>query len=223
MQSNIEGSVMGKLKAIIIPVTVFQQNCTLLYDDETKRGVLVDPGGDWSRVAQAIEQAGIKVEAIWITHAHVDHAGGAMEAKEALNVPVIGSNIADKPLMDNLITTAKEYGMTGVRNCVPDRWLEEGDIVDCGGHSFKVYHTPGHAPGHVIYFNDETRLALVGDVLFHNSIGRTDFPFCSYDDLMSSLKEKVLPLGDDVVFISGHGSMSTIGEEKLHNQFLQDL
>lgn len=214
---------MGKLKAIIIPVTVFQQNCTLLYDDETKRGVLVDPGGDWSRVAQAIEQAGIKVEAIWITHAHVDHAGGAMEAKEALNVPVIGSNIADKPLMDNLITTAKEYGMTGVRNCVPDRWLEEGDIVDCGGHSFKVYHTPGHAPGHVIYFNDETRLALVGDVLFHNSIGRTDFPFCSYDDLMSSLKEKVLPLGDDVVFISGHGSMSTIGEEKLHNQFLQDL
>lgn len=214
---------MGKLKAIIIPVTVFQQNCTLLYDDETKRGVLVDPGGDWSRVAQAIEQAGIKVEAIWITHAHVDHAGGAMEAKEALNVPVIGSNIADKPLMDNLITTAKEYGMTGVRNCVPDRWLEEGDIVDCGGHSFKVFHTPGHAPGHVIYFNDETRLALVGDVLFHNSIGRTDFPFCSYDDLMSSLKEKVLPLGDDVVFISGHGGMSTIGEEKLHNQFLQDL
>lgn len=214
---------MGKLKAIIIPVTVFQQNCTLLYDDETKRGVLVDPGGDWSRVAQAIEQAGIKVEAIWITHAHVDHAGGAMEAKEALNVPVIGSNIADKPLMDNLVTTAKEYGMTGVRNCVPDRWLEEGDIVDCGGHSFKVFHTPGHAPGHVIYFNDETRLALVGDVLFHNSIGRTDFPFCSYDDLMSSLKEKVLPLGDDVVFISGHGSMSTIGEEKLHNQFLQDL
>lgn len=214
---------MGKLKAIIIPVTVFQQNCTLLYDDETKRGVLVDPGGDWSRVAQAIEQAGIKVEAIWITHAHVDHAGGAMEAKEALNVPVIGSNIADKPLMDNLVTTAKKYGMTGVRNCVPDRWLEEGDIVDCGGHSFKVYHTPGHAPGHVIYFNDETRLALVGDVLFHNSIGRTDFPFCSYDDLMSSLKEKVLPLGDDVVFISGHGGMSTIGEEKLHNQFLQDL
>lgn len=214
---------MGKLKAIIIPVTVFQQNCTLLYDDETKRGVLVDPGGDWSRVEQAIEQAGIKVEAIWITHAHVDHAGGAMEAKEALNVPVIGSNIADKPLMDNLVTTAKEYGMTGVRNCVPDRWLEEGDIVDCGGHSFKVFHTPGHAPGHVIYFNDETRLALVGDVLFHNSIGRTDFPFCSYDDLMSSLKEKVLPLGDDVVFISGHGGMSTIGEEKLHNQFLQDL
>lgn len=214
---------MGKLKAIIIPVTVFQQNCTLLYDDETKRGVLVDPGGDWSRVAQAIEQAGIKVEAIWITHAHVDHAGGAMEAKEALNVPVIGSNIADKPLMDNLVTTAKEYGMTGVRNCVPDRWLEEGDIVDCGGHSFKVFHTPGHAPGHVIYFNDETRLALVGDVLFHNSIGRTDFPFCSYDDLMSSLKEKVLPLGDDVVFISGHGGMSTIGEEKLHNRFLQDL
>lgn len=214
---------MGKLKAIIIPVTVFQQNCTLLYDDETKRGVLVDPGGDWSRVAQAIEQAGIKVEAIWITHAHVDHAGGAMEAKEALNVPVIGSNIADKPLMDNLVTTAKKYGMTGVRNCVPDRWLEEGDIVDCGGHSFKVFHTPGHAPGHVIYFNDETRLALVGDVLFHNSIGRTDFPFCSYDDLMSSLKEKVLPLGDDVVFISGHGGMSTIGEEKLHNQFLQDL
>ena len=137
---------MGKLKAIIIPVTVFQQNCTLLYDDETKRGVLVDPGGDWSRVEQAIEQAGIKVEAIWITHAHVDHAGGAMEAKEALNVPVIGSNIADKPLMDNLVTTAKEYGMTGVRNCVPDRWLEEGDIVDCGGHSFKVFHTPGMLP-----------------------------------------------------------------------------
>ncbi|WP_297327245.1 MBL fold metallo-hydrolase [uncultured Bartonella sp.] len=214
---------MGKLKATIIPVTIFQQNCTLLYDDETKRGVLVDPGGEWPLIADTIEKNGVKVEAIWITHAHVDHAGAAMEAKEALGVPVLGSNIADKPLMDNLTVKAHDYRMAGVRNCVPDRWLEEGDVVDCGGHAFEVFHTPGHAPGHVVYFNREAKLALVGDVLFHNSIGRTDFPFCSHEDLMRSLKEKVLPLGDDVVFISGHGDMGTIGEEKRHNQFLQDI
>ena len=214
---------MGKLKATIIPVTLFRQNCTLLYDGETMRGVLVDPGGDWPNVAQAIKETGVHVEAIWITHAHVDHAGGAMEAKEALGVQIYGSNIADKPLMENLVITARDYGMKDVRNCVPDHWLEEGDVVDCGDHKFEVFHTPGHAPGHVIYFNKEAKLAFVGDVLFHNSIGRTDFPFCSYSDLMRSLKEKVLPLGDDVTFISGHGEMGTIGEEKRHNPFLQDM
>lgn len=214
---------MGKLKATIITVTPFQQNCTLLYDDETKRGVLVDPGGEWPLIAQAIAQTGVKVESIWITHAHVDHAGAAMEAKEALNVPILGSNIADKPLMDSLTVKAHDYRLPDVRNCIPDQWLNEGDIVTCGDHEFQVFHTPGHAPGHVIYFNDEARLALVGDVLFHNSIGRTDFPFCSHQDLVKSLKEKVLTLGDDVMFISGHGDMSTIGEEKRHNQFLQDI
>ncbi|WP_295947503.1 MBL fold metallo-hydrolase [uncultured Bartonella sp.] len=214
---------MGNLKATIIPVTVFQQNCTLLYDDETKEGVLVDPGGDWPLIAEAIKRTGVKVGAIWITHGHVDHAGGAMEAKENLNVPIIGSNIADKPLMENLVEKARSYRMTGIRNCTPDHWLEDGEILDCGGHKFEVFHTPGHAPGHVIYFNAEVKLALVGDVLFHNSIGRTDFPFCSYPDLIHSLKEKVLLLGDDVTFISGHGDMSTIGEEKRHNPFLQDI
>lgn len=214
---------MGKLKAQIIPVTLFQQNCTLLYDDTTKKGVLIDPGGDWPLIEQAINETGIEVEAIWITHAHVDHAGGAMQAKEALGVDILGSHRADKPLMDSLIATAANYRLKNVRNCVPDQWLDDGDIVTCGEHRFCVYHTPGHAPGHIIFFNDDARLALVGDVLFHNSIGRTDFPFCSHQDLMQSLKEKVLPLGDDVTFISGHGPISTIGQEKLHNQFLQNL
>ena len=214
---------MGKLAAEIIPVTPFQQNCTLLYDSESKVGVLIDPGGEWQVIAKAIEDNGITIEAIWITHAHVDHAGAAMQAKEALNVPILGSHHADKPLMDSLTIKAADYRLPDVRNCVPDQWLEEGDIVTFGEHIFRVYHTPGHAPGHVIYFNNEARLAIVGDVLFHNSIGRTDFPFCSHEDLMRSLKEKVLTLGDDVTFISGHGPISTIGEERLHNQFLQGL
>ncbi|CDO47208.1 hypothetical protein AT246_04995 [Bartonella henselae] len=212
---------MVSFRTHIIPVTSFQQNCTLLFDNERKVGVLVDPGGDWLQIQDVIRKNGVIVEAIWITHGHFDHVGAAMQAKEALNVKIIGSHRDDKPVMDAVRESAESYGITDARICVPDQWLEDGDSVHFAGHVFRVYHTPGHSPGHVIYFNEKERFALLGDVLFRGSIGRTDFPFCSHKDLMKSLREKVLPLGDDVRFICGHGPGSYLGYECQWNPFLQ--
>ncbi|WP_455473815.1 MBL fold metallo-hydrolase [Bartonella sp. B30(2025)] len=214
---------MGKLSVHIIPVTPFQQNCTLLFDTNLKTGVLVDPGGDWFRIQEEIQKIGMTVEAIWITHGHFDHVGAAMQAKEALNVKIIGSHRDDKPVMEKMNESAKRYGMTESRICVPDQWLEDGASVNFAGHVFNVFHTPGHSPGHVIYFNKKERLALLGDVLFRGTIGRTDFPFCSHEKLMKSIKEKILPLGDDVRFICGHGPGSWIGYERQWNPFLQEI
>ncbi|MCZ2328706.1 MBL fold metallo-hydrolase [Bartonella sp. F02] len=214
---------MGSLSVQIIPVTPFRQNCALLFDDENKKGVLVDPGGEWPQIQEVIQQMGVMVETIWITHGHFDHVGAAMQAKEALNVPIIGSHRDDRPVMDDMNKMAKNYCMPEGRICVPDQWLEDGDSVDCAGHVFNVFHTPGHTPGHVIYFNEKERFALMGDVLFRGSIGRTDFPLCSYEKLIKSIKEKILPLGDDVRFICGHGPGSQIGHERQHNPFLRGI
>ncbi|KEG19258.1 MBL fold metallo-hydrolase [Bartonella bacilliformis] len=214
---------MGDLSLHIIPVTSFQQNCTLLFDNESKRGVLVDPGGDWLRIEEAIQEIGVIVEAIWITHGHIDHVGAAMQAKEALNVKIMGSHLDDKPVMDDVVEKAKRYSMDDVRLCIPDQWLKDGDSVDFSGHIFRVFHTPGHAPGHVIYFNEKERFALLGDVLFRGSVGRTDLILGSHEQLMHSIKKKVLPLGDDVNFICGHGPRSTIGYERQHNPFLKGM
>ncbi len=168
---------MGQLQAIIVPVTPFQQNCTILFDGETKKGVVIDPGGDLARIREAIESQGIDVEAIWITHGHIDHAAAALDLKEALGVDIIGPHRDDKFLLDNLVAAGLKYGITeGVRNVTPDQWLEEGDKVCVAGHVFDVFHCPGHAPGHVVFFNPEARFAIVGDVLFNGSVGRTDLP-----------------------------------------------
>lgn len=214
---------MSNFSTQIIPVTPFQQNCTLLFDNEKKVGVLVDPGGDWLQIQKVIQKMGVVVEAIWITHGHFDHVGAAMQAKEALGVKIIGSHQADKPVMDTAFESAKSYGIPDARNCVPDQWLEDGDTLRFAEHVFTVFHTPGHSPGHVVYFNEKQRFALLGDVLFRGSIGRTDFPFCSHDALMKSLREKVLPLGDDVRFICGHGPGSHLGYERQWNPFLQEF
>ncbi|PIT69986.1 MBL fold metallo-hydrolase [Bartonella tribocorum] len=214
---------MSHFSAHIIPVTPFQQNCTLLFDKKQKVGVLVDPGGDWLQIQEVIKKKGITVEAIWITHGHFDHVGAAMHAKEALNAKIIGSHCDDKPVMDSVVESARSYGITDACVCIPDQWLEDGDSVHFAGHVFRVFHTPGHSPGHVIYFNEKERFALLGDVLFRGSIGRTDFPFCSHEKLMKSLREKVLTLGDDVRFICGHGPGSHIGYERQWNPFLQEL
>ncbi|WP_273756358.1 MBL fold metallo-hydrolase [Bartonella sp. MM73XJBT] len=214
---------MSNFSTHIIPVTPFQQNCTLLFDNEKKVGVLVDPGGDWLQIQEVIQKMGVVVEAIWITHGHFDHVGAAMQAKEALGVKIIGSHQGDKPVMDATFESAKSYGITDARNCVPDQWLEDGDTLRFAEHVFTVFHTPGHSPGHVIYFNEKQRFALLGDVLFRGSIGRTDFPFCSHEALMKSLREKVLPLGDDVRFICGHGPGSHLGYERQWNPFLQEF
>ena len=212
---------MSQLQAGIIPVTLFQQNCTILFDNETKHGVVVDPGGEVERILEVIKSNGLTIEAIWLTHGHVDHAGGAMELKEALGVELIGSHEDDKFLLDNLETTALKYGMGGsVRNATPDRWLKDGDTVSFGNHVFEVMHCPGHAPGHVVYYNRAAKFAHVGDVLFNGSIGRTDLPGGDHEALIRSIKDKLLPLGDDIGFICGHGPGGRFGEERRTNPFL---
>lgn len=211
---------MGQLNAGIVPVTPFQQNCTILFDMDDKHGVVVDPGGDIDKVLAVLKDNAITAEAIWITHGHIDHAGGAMELKEALGIDIIGPHVADKPLLDNLENQGKRYGIAGSRNCVPDRFLTEGETVSFGSHVFEVLHCPGHAPGHVVYYNRAAKFAHVGDVLFRGSVGRTDLPGGDHATLMSSIKDKLLPLGDDIGFICGHGPGGRFGEERRTNPFL---
>ncbi len=212
---------MAKLSIRIIPVTPFQQNCSIICDEDTKQAAVVDPGGDLSRIEDAIKEAGLKVEKILLTHGHVDHAGGAADLASKLKVPVIGPAIADKPVLDNIPNRAPMFGMPEAKSVTPDQWLKEGDVVAVGGITFKVIEAPGHSPGSVVLFSAENKFALMGDVLFKNSIGRTDIPLGNHETLMRSIFEKVLPLGDEVNFLPGHGSPSTIGQERKSNPFLQ--
>ena len=215
---------MAQLQAGIIPVTPIQQNCTVLFDLETREGVVVDPGGDVDVIIQTVEENGITLKAIWLTHGHLDHAGGAMEMKERLGLEIIGPHEDDRPLLETIEDSAERFGMAGmVRNCYPDRFLKDGETVGFGDHVFEVLHTPGHAPGHVIFFNRAQNFAQVGDVLFHGSIGRTDLPGGDHDTLLASIRDKLFPLGDDVGFICGHGPGGRIGDERRSNPFLKDI
>lgn len=207
------------LRAAIIPVTPFQQNCTLLWDDQSKVGVVVDPGGDLDQIQAAIAELGIKIEKILLTHGHIDHAGGAQELSQALGVKIEGPHAADRILLDNLEAQGRAYGVPA-RAVTPDRWLEEGDTVTVAGHEFEVLHCPGHSPGSVVMVNRPHKFALMGDVLFRGSIGRTDFPYGDHDALINAIKTKLLPLGDDMAFICGHGPTSTIGFERETNPFI---
>lgn len=207
------------LRAAIIPVTPFQQNCTLLWDEATKAGAVVDPGGDLDQIRAAIAEVGLTIEKIILTHGHIDHAGGAAELKEVLGVPVEGPHGADRFLLDNLAKQGQAYAIPA-RPVTPDRWLQEGDTVSAGGHVFEVLHCPGHSPGSVVLVNRENRLIIMGDVLFRGSIGRTDFPYGDHAALIDAIKTKLLPLGDDFAFICGHGPTSTIGTERRANPFL---
>lgn len=215
---------MAKLQAGIIPVTPFQQNCTILFDPDTREGVVVDPGGDVEAILDAIRSNSLEIGAIWLTHGHIDHAGGAMELKEALGVEIVGPHRADEVMLQGLEAQARMFGVEmNVRNAKPDRWLEDGDTVGFGDHLFEVFHTPGHAPGHVIYFNRAQGFAHLGDVLFSGSIGRTDLPGGDHATLLNSIKTKVFPLGDETGFICGHGPGGRIGVERQSNPFLKGL
>jgi glyoxylase-like metal-dependent hydrolase (beta-lactamase superfamily II) len=212
---------MTKAKAIIVPVTPFQQNCTLLWCEATKRAVVIDPGGDLPEVERAIARAGVAVDKIWLTHGHVDHVGGAADLAASLKVPIEGPHRDDLFLLQHVAETARSLGIQKASNVTPDRWLKDGDQVEVGELTFDVLHCPGHSPGSVVYFSPAQRLAIVGDVLFAGSVGRTDLPGGDDQQLFKSIRDKLLTLGDDVAFISGHGPTSTIGRERATNPFLQ--
>lgn len=210
---------MAKPKLVIIPVTPFQQNCTLMWNTETMRGAVTDPGGDVDRILEAVKQQGVTVEKILLTHGHIDHAGGAAELKEKTGASVEGPHRNDAFMLAKLAATGAEYGYLA-RPVTPDRWLNEGDTVEVAGLTFSILECPGHSPGSVVFYNAEHRFCLMGDVLFDGSIGRTDFPYGDHALLISGIKTKLLPLGDDVSFIPGHGRPSTIGKERTSNPYL---
>jgi glyoxylase-like metal-dependent hydrolase (beta-lactamase superfamily II) len=224
MTNDPQDTSNGKPKAgaAIIPVTPFQQNCLLLWCENSRRAVVFDPGGDVPAIVDAIKQVGVTVEQIWLTHGHIDHGGGAAELRDLLNVPIVGPHIDDKFLLDHVVESGASFGMTGVRNFTPDRWLNEGDKVALGEMTSDILHCPGHSPGSVVFASKEMGFALVGDVLFNGSVGRTDLPGGSHATLIRSITDKLLPLGDDVQFICGHGPGSTFGHERQTNPFLND-
>jgi hydroxyacylglutathione hydrolase len=215
-----EAETKAKAGAIIVPVTLFEQNCTVIWCEATKKAVVIDPGGDVPKIQAAIKQANVRVEKIWLTHGHIDHVGGAAELRDALKVPIEGPQMSDKFLLDNVVTSGARFGMTGVRDFAPDRWLDEGDQVSIGELTFDILHCPGHSPGSVVFFSREMRFAHVGDVLFNGSVGRSDIPGGNHATLIKSITAKLLPLGDDVGFICGHGPGSSIGQERMTNPFL---
>jgi glyoxylase-like metal-dependent hydrolase (beta-lactamase superfamily II) len=216
------------LRAGIVPVTPFQQNCTIIYDEDTKAAAVIDPGGDVPRILAALAKNELDVTAIWLTHGHLDHAGGVNDLREALHarpgrapVAVIGPDRRDEPLLHSLAQQGAMFGVKGMRNVTPDRYLTEGEQLSVGPHVFDVLHCPGHTPGHVVFINHAAKFAQLGDVLFQNSVGRTDFPYGDHAALIDAIKTKLLPLGDDYSFVCGHGPGSTIGAERQNNPFIQ--
>ena len=210
------------LGAAIVPVTPFTQNATLLWCKATMRGAWVDPGGDLPALRQATRAKGVTVEKIHLTHGHIDHAGDAGVFAAELGVPIEGPHREDRFWLDSLEEVGRGYGMEAARSFLPDRWLDDSDKVSVGEVVFDVYHCPGHTPGHVIFHQPEAGIAQVGDVLFEGSIGRTDFPRGSHDDLIRSIRTKLWPLGDGTRFIPGHGGISSFGAERRSNPYVSD-
>jgi len=210
------------MKCAIVPVTAYQQNCSILVCEETRRAALVDPGGELPRLRAAVEQLGVTLEKVFLTHGHMDHCAAAHEARKEWGVPIEGPHQDDKFWIDQLAEACRRVGFPPAEAFEPDRWLVDGDTVTFGAQTLEVLHCPGHTPGHVVFFHRAERVAFVGDVLFQGSIGRTDFPRGDYDTLVRSIREKLWPLGDDVVFVPGHGPTSTFGAERASNSFVAD-
>ncbi|QIM67128.1 MBL fold metallo-hydrolase [Mannheimia granulomatis] len=204
----------------IIPVSPFQQNCTVIWD-ENKNAAIIDAGDDAERIIQFVESQNLKVQKLLITHAHLDHIMAVEKVKNHFDVEVFGSNIADKPLFERLPEMCQQFGLPLVEACLPDYWLEEGDIVEVGSLKYQIRHLPGHAPGHIGFFDFENKIAFSGDVLFQNSIGRTDLYMGSHAQLLETIRTKMFDLEDDFIIVPGHGSHTTIGREKQSNPFLK--
>ncbi|MBO32123.1 MAG: hypothetical protein CMM74_03980 [Rhodospirillaceae bacterium] len=210
------------MKETIIPVTGFAQNCTLIWCEETVQGAVIDPGGDIEKILAAVEQHEVMVAKILITHGHIDHAGGAAALAEKLGCPIEGPHKEDAFLVTDLVQQGAQFGLVDVQNFEPTRWFDQGDTVSFGNITLDVIHCPGHTPGHVVFFHKDENIAIVGDVLFQGSIGRTDFPGGDHPTLIRSIKERLWPLGNDVTFIPGHGPHSTFGIERQTNPFVGD-
>ena len=205
-----------------IPVTPFQQNCSLIWCDESKQAAIIDPGGEVDRLLAAAAQQGLRIEQIWLTHAHIDHAGGTADLAERLGgVPIVGPHPGDQFWIDGLQQQGVMFGFPGARTFAPTRWLKDGDSVELSGHVLHVRHCPGHTPGHVVFHSPELKRAFVGDVLFAGSIGRTDFPQGDHQTLIDSITQRLWPMGDDTVFIPGHGPESTFGRERKTNPYVR--
>jgi len=207
------------MEFIILPVTPYQQNCSLVWD-EAGRAALIDPGGEAQRLLAEVAQRGLTLQSILLTHGHLDHVGAAAELRDALGIPIIGPQREEQFWLDLLPQQAELFGFPPTPAFTPDQWLEDGDAVEVGTIRFEVLHCPGHTPGHVVFYQPDARLAFVGDVLFKGSIGRTDFPRGDHAALLAAIREKLFPLGDDVRFVPGHGAMSTFGRERIENPFV---
>ena len=210
------------LKYRILPVTPYQQNCTLFWCDQTVEAALVDPGGDLERLLDLIDKSGVSLTKILLTHGHLDHVGAAGSLAARLGVPILGPHPDDEFLLRALPGQCATFGFPPIEPFSPNQWLEMGDKIALGASEFEVLHCPGHTPGHVVFYSAADRLAQVGDVLFQGSIGRTDFPRGNHRDLIASIRNHLFPLGDDLRFIPGHGPMSTIGDERRGNPFVGD-
>lgn len=203
-----------------IPVTAFQQNCSLVWDDATKDAAVIDPGGDLDGLLAAVDELGVTLREIWLTHAHIDHAGGTGELARRLSLPIVGPHRGDQYWIDALPQQSRMFGFPEAEAFTPTRWLEDGDTVTLGGHVLHVRHCPGHTPGHVVFHSPDLERAFVGDVLFAGSIGRTDFPGGDHGTLIRSITERLWPMGDDTVFIPGHGPESSFGRERRSNPYV---
>jgi glyoxylase-like metal-dependent hydrolase (beta-lactamase superfamily II) len=214
---------MAGMRVGVVPVTPFSQNCTLIWDEDTREAAVIDPGGDVEKIQAAVAKEKLDVRAIWLTHGHLDHAGGVNELRAALGegIEIVGPDERDAPLLASLAEQGAHFGLRGLQNVTPDRWLTEGQSVSVGGHVFDVLHCPGHTPGHVVFVNHAMKFAQVGDVLFQNSVGRTDFPYGDHGALIEAIRTKLLVLGDEYRFVCGHGPRSTIGAERRSNPFIQ--
>ena len=218
-----EGNQEKAVRAIVVPVTPFQQNCSIVWCIETKMGAVFDPGGDLENILQAIEEHEITIEKIFITHAHLDHAGGAHELSQKLNVPIEGPHKEDLFLMESLAEQGEKFGLNNAKSFKTNRYLNNGDEVKIGNQILGVRHCPGHTPGHIIFFHEKAKLAVVGDVIFQGSIGRSDLPRGNHEDLVNSIVRELWPLGDEMTFIPGHGPLSTFGQERLTNPYVSDF